>query len=189
MLPGVRLKDETAQPGRQGPLFPQLCRRCLGNTVVGDTAEKALGRGRPAVGVECGVLVLHPEQPGLAPTFQGMEGTGFSSDASVIEHQLYTGEQNRLCGSRGCSVAGRRVPLSAPAEVAAAGFLTAGRGISGWSRSASSHHLFPTLTHSSAGTGPPKVTRQIFQLKFGTKSLPPLSQDAPRGNLIDSAHL
>ena len=86
--------------------FPQLCRRRLGNTVVGETAEKALGRGRPAVGVECGVLVLHPEQPGLAPTFQGMEGTGCSSDALVIEHQLYTGEQNRLCGSRGCSFAG-----------------------------------------------------------------------------------
>lgn len=27
-LPGVRLKDEPAQPGRQGPLFPQLRRRC-----------------------------------------------------------------------------------------------------------------------------------------------------------------
>lgn len=52
VLLGVRLKDEAALPRRQGPLFPQLCQRGLGNTVVGETAEKALHRGRPAVGVE-----------------------------------------------------------------------------------------------------------------------------------------
>ena len=61
-----------------------------------------------------GVLVLHPEQPGLAPTFQGIGGTGFSSDASVTEHQLYTGKAEPAAWEAEAHCRGDAVFLWAP---------------------------------------------------------------------------
>lgn len=72
---------------------------------------------------------------------------------------VYWQSRTGCVGSGGALSRGRRVPLSAPAEAAAAGFLTAGRGISGVrrrSRSASSHRLFPTL-----------LTHQLGRVTFG----------------------
>lgn len=151
VLPGVRLKDEPAQPGRQGPLFPSSAGD-VGNTVV-RRGQEALHRGKP----RCwgGVLVLHPEQPALAPTFQGMEGTGFSSDASDTEHQLYTGKQNRLRGKRS-ALSGDAVFSECPSGSSsswlphsrAGGSLGSGGGLVLPPPTTSS-----PATHSSAGTG------------------------------------
>lgn len=149
VLLGVRLKDEPAQPGRQGPLFPQLCRRCLGNIVVREMAEEALHRGRPAVGVECWSFTQSSQ--GWPPHSRAWKGRVSPAMHRLPSTNCILASRTGGVGSGGALSRGRCVPLSAPAEAAAAGFVTAGRGISGVrrrSRSASSHHLFPTLlTH------------------------------------------
>lgn len=185
-LPGVRLKDEPAQPGRQGPLFPQLHRRCLGNTVVRETAEEALLRGRPAVGVECWSFTQSSQ--GWPPHSRAWEGRVSPAMRRLPSTNCILAKQNRLRGKRRRTVAG--TPCSSGRHGGSSGsWLPHSRAGDLWGQEAVSFRLLPPplphATHSSAGTG----HLWGFQLKFGARSLPPLSQDAPRGNLIGSAHL